>query len=84
MRLKVHIDDLLDFYELLIAKALDPKTDGRALSPYAKFYIIESGKHTWRELAEAVAQALFKRGLVSTTEITQLSAEEAVKLHHRA
>ncbi|KZV94948.1 hypothetical protein EXIGLDRAFT_611195, partial [Exidia glandulosa HHB12029] len=79
----VHVQDLVDFYELLVQKALSPATRNAATrpSPYSKFFFCESGQHSWRELTEAVAEALYKRGIVPTKEVTSVSYEDAVKAH---
>ncbi|KZV79910.1 NAD(P)-binding protein [Exidia glandulosa HHB12029] len=79
----VHIDDLLDLYELIIANSLrttaasaDPKP-----SPYTKFFLVSSGKHTWGELTSIVAQALYERGIIPTAQTRGASYDESVKIH---
>lgn len=45
-------------------------------SPYAKFLLVASAKHTWREFAEVIA-----RGAIPTAEPRSVSYDEAVALH---
>lgn len=73
--LQVHLDDLLDVYELVLAKALaEPRARS---SPFAKFVLVSSGKHTWGEMAEVVARALHARGVIPTQKVSTISWEEA-------
>ncbi|EJD37988.1 NAD(P)-binding protein [Auricularia subglabra TFB-10046 SS5] len=80
----VHIDDLIDLYELLLVKALDNETRATRSSPYSKFVLVSSGKHTWSEATQAVADALHAKGLIPTKEIKSVSFEEAIALHPTA
>ncbi|KZV99407.1 hypothetical protein EXIGLDRAFT_605845 [Exidia glandulosa HHB12029] len=79
----VHIDDLLDLYELVIANGLRSSADTRTLkpSPHTKFFLVSSGKHTWGELTSVVAQALYERGVIPTAQTRGASYVESIKLH---
>ncbi|EJD45662.1 NAD(P)-binding protein [Auricularia subglabra TFB-10046 SS5] len=77
----IHIDDLLDFYELLLKHVLSTESRAAKISPFAKFYIVVSDKHRWGELTEVLAKALHERGLVPTPEVKSITLEEANKLH---
>ncbi|KAI0649438.1 NAD-P-binding protein [Trametes meyenii] len=73
----VSIDDLADFYVLLIeAVAKDPEA-----VPHGRegFYITETGEHTWYDIAKAVATALYEAGAGKSPEPTPLTEDELLK-----
>ncbi|KZV94899.1 NAD(P)-binding protein [Exidia glandulosa HHB12029] len=73
----VHLEDLIDVYELIIKKALSAETRATRSSPYSKFILVSSGKHTHGEIMEIVAEALFKRGIIPAAEVQQVTLDEA-------
>ena len=75
----VHVDDLAQLYEIVLLDMIEK--DGANL-PSGKKGIIFSGngRHTWRELAEGVAQAAHKAGKIESPEVKSVSLEEGVKL----
>ncbi|EJD45667.1 NAD(P)-binding protein [Auricularia subglabra TFB-10046 SS5] len=77
----IHIDDLLDLYELLIEATLDPAAHAAKVSPYTKFYFAVSERFTWGELTELVAKALHELGALSSAEVKSVTVEEAAKIH---
>ncbi|KZW02437.1 NAD(P)-binding protein [Exidia glandulosa HHB12029] len=74
----MHVQDLVDFFILLTQKALSP--EATRASPYSKFYFLESSSHSWGELTKLVAEAMYKRGVLPTKEVTPLSFEEAMAI----
>ncbi|EXJ72304.1 uncharacterized protein A1O5_04808 [Cladophialophora psammophila CBS 110553] len=67
-----HIQDMACFYETVVTKILD----GQDI-PSGKdgIYFIESGEHTWREIAERVAEAGVALGALQTTELQTLDLQ---------
>ncbi|KAJ6440999.1 NAD dependent epimerase/dehydratase family protein [Purpureocillium lavendulum] len=65
----VHIDDLVQLYELVVAKLLR----GDALPANKKgLYFNETGHHTWREVSEQVARTGRAAGFLPTDEVREL------------
>ncbi|KZV99411.1 NAD(P)-binding protein [Exidia glandulosa HHB12029] len=77
----VHLEDLIDVYELFIKKALSPETRATRSSPYSKFILVSSGKYTQGDMTEIIAEALFKRGIIPTAKVEQVTLDEAVAIH---
>lgn len=77
LRQQVHVEDLVDLYDLVLAKALAAETRSTKISPYAKFILVSSGKHTWGEMTEIVARAMHKRGVIPSAETHKITWEEA-------
>ncbi|CAF1519015.1 unnamed protein product [Didymodactylos carnosus] len=81
----VHIDDLVDAYiilldQLLAAYGPDAKVNEKP-SPYLTtgregYYFSESGRHTWRQLAEKLGEVLYKKGIAKSPEVTSFPDEE--------
>jgi len=55
----VHVDDLVDFYILLLEKALA----GEAPKNNEGYYFTENGQHNFLELSEHIGQSLVKHGV---------------------
>lgn len=77
----LHIEDLLDLYELLIEATLDPDAQAAKVSPYSKFYFAVAEQHTWGELTELVAKALHELGALPSAEVKSVTLEEAAQIH---
>ena len=75
----VHVEDLAELYELVLLDCLEKK--GADL-PFGKKGIMYSGtrRHTWRELAEGVAEAAHKAGKIQSPEVKSVNLEEAIAL----
>ena len=75
----VHIADLADLYALCLLNVLEK--DGSDL-PWGIEGIIfsENGTHTWRELAEGVAEAAHAADKISSPEVKRVSLEDAAKV----
>ncbi|KZV82339.1 NAD(P)-binding protein [Exidia glandulosa HHB12029] len=58
----VHIDDLVELYDLVLKRALSG-ADNHA-SPYAKWYFGSIGEHCWGDVDRAIGKILFEKGLV--------------------
>ncbi|RYO78674.1 hypothetical protein DL766_004883 [Monosporascus sp. MC13-8B] len=73
----VHIDDLLTFYEMVLARIVAGKE-----VPYGKNGILftDGGEFAWTELYEGAAKALKKRGKLATEELQTLSLKEAAEI----
>ena len=74
----VHIDDLVLLYELLLAKILNGDQD--VPSGTKGIFFSETGDFTWAQLAEGLAKAMKKQGLVETDEVKYLTLKEAADL----
>ncbi|KZV99404.1 NAD(P)-binding protein [Exidia glandulosa HHB12029] len=79
-----HLEDVLGVFEVVLAHALKPETRAATISPYAKFVLISAGKHTWGEMTQLVARALYKRGVIPTEKTEPITWEEASALDSRA
>ena len=72
----VHVVDLANLYEIVVQKLLA----GEHLpSGERGFYFSATGHHTWLEVAEGVAGALFTLGVSQTEEVKRISLEEAAE-----
>lgn len=70
----VHITDVANLYKFILSKIIEG-----ADIPFGKngIYFVQEGEHSWRELAQLVAEAGYKLGALETTEIRDLTLEEA-------
>ncbi|KAG8909035.1 hypothetical protein FRB99_000138 [Tulasnella sp. 403] len=59
----VHIDDLVDLYNLVFDRALSGNT---AKSAYENFFWGTAGEYVWHDLVTALAKVMHERGLVNT------------------
>lgn len=72
----VHIGDLASLYEIIVQKLLA----GEDLPSGEKgIYFSATGHHTWLELAQGLADALFTLGVSKTEEVKSMSLEEAAE-----
>ena len=70
----VDIADLAMLYEIIAQKLLT----GEDLPSGEKgIYFSANGRHTWLEVAQGLADALFKLGISKTEEVKNVSLEEA-------
>lgn len=70
----VHVEDLAMLYEIFVVKILD----GEELTSGERgIYFSENGSHTWRELAEGLADALFTLRVSETEKVKSISLDEA-------
>lgn len=72
----VHIDDLTEYYGRLLAALL---LEGRRDIPRGRagYYMVISHSTSWWDSLEALAGALYARGLVSDAEVRVWPSEEA-------
>jgi len=68
----IHIDDLANFYVLLLEKALE----GKASTGYDGWYFCESGEHVWRDVAAKIAEELYKNKVISDITLIEGTPEE--------
>lgn len=72
----VHVADLATLYEIVAHKLLA----GEDLPSGEKgIYFSATGHHTWLELAQGLADALFTLGISKTEEVKSISLEEAAE-----
>ena len=81
----VHILDLVDAYIILLEQLLvtygpNAKADVKA-SPYLTtgrdgYYFAENGRHSWRQLAERIAEVLYKKGVIKSAQVTSFPENE--------
>jgi len=77
----VHVDDLADFYFLLLEKALK----GEASTGKDGWYFCESGEHYLKDLVAKIGEELFKRNAIQQAEVVEFKPEEVdVYLSHHA
>ncbi|KZV99408.1 NAD(P)-binding protein [Exidia glandulosa HHB12029] len=77
----VHMEDLLDVYELFIKNALSAETRATRAPPYSRFILVSSDKYTHGELVKIVADTLFKLGAIPSAEVKQVTLEEGIAIH---
>lgn len=75
----VHVEDLAELYQLVLLNILEKH--GSDLQ-YGKKGIIFSGsdRHTWREIAEGVAEAAYNEDAIQTSEVKSMTLEEGAKV----
>jgi nucleoside-diphosphate-sugar epimerase len=75
----VHIEDLAELYEIVLLDILEK--DGKNL-PFGKKGIIFSGngRFKWLDIAEGVAEAAHKAGLIQSPEVKSVSLKEGAEL----
>lgn len=72
----MHIGDLAKLYEIVVQKLLN----GEDLPSGEKgIYFSANGHHTWLEVANGLADALFTLGVSETEEAKSISLEEAAE-----
>ncbi|OBT63732.1 hypothetical protein VE03_06161 [Pseudogymnoascus sp. 23342-1-I1] len=76
----IHISDLSAAFGLLTEEALKP-AGGAATWGSEGYYFVEAGEHSWVEVGRDIALVVAERGIKVSTEVDQLSAEDATKLH---
>lgn len=75
----VHVEDLAELYQLALLDIVDHA--GSNL-PFGEKGIIFSGngRHTWRELAQGVADAAFEAGKIKSKEVKSVSVEQGARV----
>jgi len=71
----VHIEDLTNFYLLVLEKALI----GQASTGKDGFYFCESGEHAWKDIVVRIAKELYKHNAIKQAEIGKYTTEEVDK-----
>jgi nucleoside-diphosphate-sugar epimerase len=73
----VHVEDLADAYVLIFKAALEGKAD---VGKDGGFYFVADGnEYEAKSLNQHIANALFKKGVISDNSVTQISVEEDEK-----
>ena len=75
----VHVEDLAELYEIVL---LDILEKGGANLPFGKKGIIFSGngRFKWLDIAQGVAEAAHKAGLIKSPEVKSVSLKEGAEL----
>ncbi|KAI9710248.1 MAG: hypothetical protein M1820_002741 [Bogoriella megaspora] len=75
----VHVEDLAVLYELCVRNVVEK---GGSDLPYGKKGIIfsENGVHSWKELAQHVADVAFDEGKVESKEVKSVGLQEGAKV----
>ncbi|KAF2679183.1 NAD dependent epimerase/dehydratase family protein [Lentithecium fluviatile CBS 122367] len=73
----VHISDLSRYY-LHLFRAVMQQPEWLPSGPRGIFFV-ESGEHTWMQVSQGIADAMFKRGLVGTGEVKEIGLGEAAE-----
>jgi hypothetical protein len=77
---QVHVQDLSKVYLSLVTEALSPG-GGKATWNDEGYYFAEAGDFVWGEVGQAIAKIAKQKGLIETSDIDNLSIQEADKLH---
>ncbi|KFX88056.1 hypothetical protein V490_07867 [Pseudogymnoascus sp. VKM F-3557] len=73
----VHIADLAPLYKLLLAKVLAGE---KIPSGKEEIYFLETGDYSGKQLAQGLADELYKQGLIKTNEVKSISLQEGADL----
>ncbi|KAI2607317.1 NAD dependent epimerase/dehydratase family protein [Hypoxylon fragiforme] len=75
----VHVEDLADLYILLVQLMLEKRGEG---IPTGKRGILFSGngRHSWREVAQGVADVLYEEGKIANREVQEASLAEVARV----
>lgn len=74
----VHVEDVAMLYRILVEKILAEEVlDGGKKG--SSIYFCESGQHTWREMTEGIADAMYALGLSKTKAVRSMSLEEGAE-----
>ncbi|KAJ5274042.1 hypothetical protein N7478_009167 [Penicillium angulare] len=71
----VHMSDLSVFY-LRLFRAVREQPAWLPSGPKAIFFV-ESGEHTWLQVSQGIADAMYKSGLLATNQVESVSLKEA-------
>lgn len=75
----VHVEDLAELYTLCLLNILEK--DGADVPVGEKGIIFsENGRHSWKELAQGVADAAYEAGKIKTKHVKSVSLEEGAKV----
>lgn len=69
----VHIDDLANFYVILLEKALE----GKASVGYNGWYFCVTGEHVWRDISVKIAEELYKNKAISSPDVVEFTDDES-------
>ncbi len=72
----VHIDDLANFYALLLEKALE----GKASTGKDGWYFCETGVYAWKDVYVKIAEELYKHKAISSPVLSEFTTEEVDNL----
>ncbi|KAG9229824.1 hypothetical protein BJ875DRAFT_176752 [Amylocarpus encephaloides] len=76
----VHIRDLVDAFILLAEEAVKPN-GGDAQWGQKGYYFVEAQAFNWGAVAAAISKSLYDQGAIKSTQVDQLSVEDAVTQH---
>lgn len=76
----VHVKDVIDQIIFLTEEALKPNR-GMAVWGEEAYYYVENGEYSIADIAEAIAEVGYQKGVMKSPDIDQLSAEEATRFH---
>jgi len=72
----VHIDDLANFYVVLLEKAVE----GKASTGYNGWYFCVTGEHAWKDVTAKIAEELYKYKAISSPEVHEFNDEESTSI----
>jgi hypothetical protein len=77
----VHIDDVSQFFVLLVEAAIahKPELDSELWGPNG-YFLLEATHHVWGQVAKQIAEEAYKQGFLQSPEVEPLSADEALKI----
>lgn len=71
----VHVEDLGDFFVLLLQKALE----GKASTGKEGFYFCENGEHQLKDIAAKIGTELYKHKVIKSPDVVQFTPEEVLQ-----
>ncbi|KAI3552863.1 hypothetical protein CABS03_14392 [Colletotrichum abscissum] len=77
---QIHIDDCADAFILLAEEAAKPD-GGKAQWGRKGYYFAESSPYDLKDIAETVAQVLYKLGKISSQRVDKLSEQDVSAIH---
>lgn len=70
---QLHYDDAIPFIIGTLERAANGQNDGSA---YSRYYILDGQSLKWKDVATALAKAMYKAGVVSTPEPRSVATME--------
>lgn len=72
--LKLHLGDAIPFLVKIFERAIEGPAEGTA---YTRYYILETARVTWKEVATELAKVMYEKGIFASSEPKQVPMEEA-------
>lgn len=72
--LQLHLGDAIPFLVKTFERAIAGPAEGSA---YSRYYILETARLAWKDVAAALAKVMYKKGIFTSPKPRQVSVEDA-------